>query len=316
LKELRRDRINGDLVVFAKDRNKRPHDKTNQELDERESMSEYEADCPFCRGNEKCCDKSLFEIGKEGYWLSRAVPNLFPIIDEESTEIFGRHEVIIDTYRHNGSFYDMSKEEFKNLFDMYVNRYTALLSRVGTEYVSLFKNFLRKAGASLLHPHSQMISMSIIPPEVENELEIGRKYFEENGRSLYNDIIKEELEYGDRIVYEGQNFIMGVPRATKFSGEIRIMFKEKVKFQNLSDTDIEELAESFKCLFEKIYEVNGYMPFNVCVHTHPKCIDATEYFNAHIHILPRKFNFGGFELGGDIHVCTLEAEAYTKLMRW
>jgi UDPglucose--hexose-1-phosphate uridylyltransferase len=61
--------------------------------------------------------------------------------------------------------------------------------------------------------------------------------------------------------------------------------------------------------------MNGYMPFNLCFHTHPKNIDTEDYFNAHIHIIPRRFNFGGFELGADVHVSSIDAEELTLALR-
>lgn len=315
MKELRRDKITDDLIIFAADRIKRPHDKSSHQIEETEEIGIHNEWCPFCRGNEKYTTEPTFEISRDLEWYVKSVYNKFPIIDESSSQIFGKHEVMVDTYRHNGSFYNMTEEEFEDMFIMFKNRYKSLIQEEKVEYVNIFKNFLRKAGASLMHPHSQIMSMSLVPPEVQNELNIALKYYKENASSLYSDIIKEELELENRVVYNGYSFLVIVPYATKYSGEVRVIFKDNIKFENLTDGDIKELSDTFKKLFENIYEMNGYMPFNLCFHTHPKNIDTEAYFNAHIHIIPRRFNFGGFELGADVHVSSIDAEELTLALR-
>lgn len=308
MKELRIDKITGDMIIFAADRIKRPHDKKLNQDDELQKLNEYEEYCPFCRGNEELTTDSTFEIRRDGKWTAKSVLNKFPIIDNDSTEIFGKHEVMVETFRHDGSFYNMDEIEFKDMFTMYANRYKSLINEDGVKYVNIFKNFLRKAGASLTHPHSQIISMSIVPPEIQNEIDIAHKYFIENGRSLYQDVIEEEIEYSNRIIYNGKTFLIIVPYATKYSGEIRIIFKKSDRIDYLLEEVLDEISEVFKKLFENVYNVNGYMPFNLCVHAEPSDMDSSKYFNPHIHIIPRRFNFGGFELGSDVHVSSIDAD--------
>ena len=133
--------------------------------------------------------------------------NKYPILDENSLEIYGIHEVIIDTYRHNGSFYDMSEKEFYNMFKVYQNRYKKLIENDKVKYVSIFKNFLSKAGASLSHPHSQIIAMSIIPKDILNEINILENYYIEKNESLYEKTIDEDLDIyiNDKYVASGES---------------------------------------------------------------------------------------------------------------
>ena len=125
--------------------------------------NEYSENCPFCRGNENSSPNSKFEIEDENGWVVRSVDNKYPIVDNFQDEIYGSHEVIIDTHRHNGSFYNMSENEFYNMILMYKHRYTEFIKDEKIQYVTIFKNYLRKAGASLNHPHSQIVSISKIP---------------------------------------------------------------------------------------------------------------------------------------------------------
>ncbi|SCH04593.1 MULTISPECIES: galactose-1-phosphate uridylyltransferase [unclassified Romboutsia] len=315
MRELRRDPITNDIVVLAKNRNKRPMDKVKFQNDI-ETKESYIKNCPFCRGNEKHTERSTFEIiGADG-WLVRSVYNKFPIVEPCSDEIYGEHEVMIDTNRHNGSFYNMSEKEFLYLLKMYKNRYISLSKNIKVRYVSIFKNFLRRAGASLNHPHSQIISLSIIPPEVENEINISKRYYEKYKMSLYQNIIEEEIKYEKRIIHDNKDYLVMVPEISKYGGEIRILFKQNTRFENIKESDLNELAIIFKKLFRNIYIVQGYNPFNICIHTHPINGEDHDHFYPHIHIIPRKYSFGGFELATDVYVSSIDADKLAQSLKF
>ena len=304
MKEIRIDDINNDIVIFAKDRAKRPMDKVINENEE-DIIYEYNKDCPFCRGNEHYTPDSRFKIEDENGWTVRSTDNKFPIVDKFQENIYGSNEVMIDTYRHNGNFYNMNEDEFYNMLLMYKDRYSNLIKDEKVQYVSIFKNYLRKAGASLNHPHSQIVSISIIPPDIEKELFISRQYYIENKRYLYEDIINEEIREEDRVINNSERFLTVVPRSTKYTGEIRILFKKNIRFENTCKEDIKELSEILQKLFSNLFKINGNSPFNIFIHSHPKNIES-DYFNVHIHIIPRQYNLGGFELGTGLYVSSIE----------
>ncbi|HJG97431.1 MAG TPA: DUF4931 domain-containing protein [Romboutsia timonensis] len=304
MKEIRIDDINNDIVIFAKDRSRRPMDKVikgNEEC----IIKEYNKSCPFCRGNEYYTLESKFKIENEKGWIVRSIDNKFPIVDNLQDNIYGNHEVMIDTYRHNGSFYNMTEEEFYNMLLMYKDRYSNLIKNKKVQYVSIFKNYLREAGASLNHPHSQIVSLSIMPPDIEREIYISKQYYIKNNRYLYDDIINEEINTKKRVINNSKNFLTIIPKTTKYTGEIRILFKKNIKFEHIRNKDIRELSSIFKRLFSNLFEINGDIPFNIFIHSHPKDIEL-EYFNVHIHIIPRMYRFGGFELSTGIYVSSIE----------
>jgi UDPglucose--hexose-1-phosphate uridylyltransferase len=303
--ELRIDSMSGDKIIFSADRINRP-------MDNPESKDKaYNENCPFCVGNE---NKSIetFRIEKNDKWLVRAVNNKYPIIDNVSKNLFGIHEVMIENNRHDANFYDMDDLEFKNILIMYKNRFCELINCENVEYVSIFKNYLRQAGASLAHPHSQIITLPFVAPQIKEELEISKKYFEKNNKNLYEDIIQEEIKISKRVIFNGKNFLAVIPYTSKFSGEIRILFKRNIRFDEINDCEIEELATIFRKIFLKIKEIEGDIPFNMYIHTHPANLDTKKYFNTHIHIIPRKYNIGGFELSTGVYVSSRNPDDLAK----
>ena len=111
------------------------------------------------------------------------------------------------------------------------DRYSNLIKDEKVQYVSIFKNYLRQAGASLNHPHSQIVSISIIPPDIEREINISKQYYIENKRYLYDNIINEEIKEKERVINNSESFLTLVPKSTKYTGEIRILFKKNIKFK-------------------------------------------------------------------------------------
>ncbi|MCC0694214.1 galactose-1-phosphate uridylyltransferase [Clostridioides sp. ES-S-0048-02] len=315
MRELRIDSITNDVVIFATDRLKRPLDTIDVPNDEEET-NEYDEGCPFCKGNEAYATDTLFEIKGDEGWLVKSIYNKFPIIDDLARDIYGIHEVMIESNKHNSSFYNMNQKEFEDVFFMYRNRFKDLSKDDKVEYVSIFKNFLRKAGASLMHPHAQILSMSFIPPEITNELLVSKEYYDSNKSSLYNDLVENEISLNKRVVYNGDAFLVIIPYATKYSGEVRVIFKDNIKFDELTDNNVKEISMIFEKLFKKLYNINGYMPFNLCIHTHPTKIETKSYFNVHMHIIPRKYNLGGFELGTNMYVSSMNPEELTKKLKF
>lgn len=304
MKEIRRDMITGDMAIYSSYRNKRPLDKVklSGEFDSKED--EYNESCPFCRGNTSNIKEIKEEIrDSNGEWFAMSVANKFPILDLSTEEIFGEHEVLIETYRHNGSYYNMTGEEFKNTFILMKNRYESLSMRSGIEYVSVFKNSKRNAGASLMHPHSQIASSNLIPPEVKKEIEVSNLYKLETGRNLYEDLIETEVNNKERLIYDGEYFIAFVPYATRYNGEVRIVEKDNLSVAQWNIDHINELSYIFENMFKNMEKYQGDIPFNILLHSKTINKEVGEELRTHFHIIPRKYNFGGFELTTGLYVC-------------
>lgn len=316
MKEIRKDLITGDIAIYSSYRNKRPHDKTIVTNRFDGNDSEYDEKCPFCRGNEASEEDLKEEVLCDDKWIAKSVGNKFPIIDMSTDEIYGLHEVIIETYRHNGSFYNMSEYEYRNFLKLLVSRYASLKNMDNIKYINIFKNFQRNSGASLMHPHSQITSFNLIPPEVEKELKVAKEYFDTNGESVYEYIIRTEIKSGERVVFNGKYFLVIIPYATRYNGEIRIIQKDEVSIDDYSNEHIVELASLFRKLFIKWDEYQGEIPFNMVIHSYPVESECKDIFRTHYHIIPRKYNFGGFELSTNLFVCGTDPNELASLLRF
>ena len=81
------------------------------------------------------------------------------------------------------------------------------------KYILVFKNKGPQAGASIEHPHSQIMALPIVPLRVTQELGGSKQYFEYKDRCIFCDIIKKEIEDRERLVEENEGFVSFVPFA-------------------------------------------------------------------------------------------------------
>lgn len=317
MNELGIDILNGSKVIIAKERVNKPMDSCGESKNI--VQGEYNIDCPFCRGNESMVPEETFIIEEDNNWVSKSVINKYPILDDDiSNQLYGRHEVMVETYRHDGNFYNMKNNEFYNMFIMYKDRYESLMDERGIKYVCIFKNYLRQAGASLMHPHSQIISLPLIPPELEREYEICRDYYEKMGINMYEHIISQEIKEDKRVIYNSDEFLVFMPQVSRFVGETIILLKNNKYFEEIKNDELKELSYIFETYFKNMYKENGNCPFNIYIHTHP-LNEGEMYkktFNIHIHIVPRKFNLGGFELSTGFYVSCGNVEEIIKKLKF
>lgn len=318
MKKLGLDTLNHSKVIIARGRQDRPMDNVNKEINKKES-GEYDKDCPFCRGNEENISQETSVIKKNNQWIVKSVKNKYPIIDDNPlNEIKGEHDVIIDTYKHNGSFFNMSEEEFYYLLSMYKNRFKEFKENENIKYICLFKNYLRDAGASLMHPHSQILSLPFIPPDLREEYKVCEEFYKKMGMNMYKYIIEEEIKYGERLIYDDKYFLVFVPQVCRFAGDTVILFKENIYFYEVEDSKLKHLSIILKKLFNKLYDEYGNCPFNLYIHNHPvnEKDNYKDIYNVHIHIVPRKFNFGGFELSTGMYVSSVKSEDIAKKLKF
>src|SRR4029078_13685679 len=92
------------------------------------------------------------------------------------------------------------------------------------EYILVFKKHGAAAGASLEHPHSQLIATPIIPIMVTEELNGAGQYYEMKERCVWCDIVRQERRSRKkRVIAEAHGFVALAPFAPRFPFETWIL---------------------------------------------------------------------------------------------
>lgn len=331
--ELRMDIVSNDWVVIATGRAKKPE---FFKAEKKEKLNTPQKDCPFCNIETQRDPTLVFLHGKKiplgnkvpENWTTIVFPNKYPafLASAESNERFegplykimnavGFHEVVV-TREHDKEIAEFSLEQVKELFDAYQDRYLAMMNERFVNYVSIFHNQGRKAGASLEHPHSQIITTPLIDADLRNALANAQDYFRTYKKCVYCEMTDWERKIKERIVFENEDFLALCPFASKSAFEVTITPKKHgAYFEKITEKEKEKLAEAFLTVMEKIYKGMNGPDYNFYLHTAPCDGGNYDYYHWHWTILPKTSTWAGFEIGTRMEISTIEPEKAAKYLR-
>lgn len=342
--ELRKDPISGRWVIISSARAQRPE---APEPRREEETPEARARCPFCYGHEQMTPPEIFTIREDGGvrnsagWLTRVVPNkfpafgIFPEINLRRVGMFqmatgyGAHEVAIESPEHDVYLEHQPLNQVARIVDTWWERLVDLERDLKLKYVLLFKNHGKAAGASLTHPHAQIIATTVIPDALKVKLLTAKQQYE-NGEGciwcrqieqlffyeskIYNPdgSVLVDVRQRDRMVAENEKFVAYIPFAPRMPYEIHIQPKNhQHSFIQTTPGERVELAKMMKVVLMKVYKLLGNPPYNFYIHSapnlnvRPRTGDYTtirEDFHWHIEILVRTTIWAGFEQGSGMYI--------------
>lgn len=306
----RRDPVVGRWVIVAPERATRPHPKHAPQ-----SLVGAGDDCPFCVGHE---DRTPIEIAAyrepgaqpPSDWLVRVVPNRYPAVKEAGDLQHGRgglhehctgvgiHEVIVDCPAHRTSMATEPRRQFRALVEIYRDRVGAIGRDPRLKYGMLFKNVGAAGGASLEHPHSQLIGIPMIPHFVAEELAGGRRFMQAQGRCVWCALAEQEHWQGERVIWEGRKVIAFAPYASRVPYEVWVLPRRHAShFERAGDDILDDLADAFKAVMTKLERATGVPGYNVVLHTAPYHTGELADFHWHWEFIPRLTTLAGFEWG-------------------
>jgi UDPglucose--hexose-1-phosphate uridylyltransferase len=327
--DLRKDPIVGRWVIIAKNRAKRPH-----ELMDGAAKRHSSGFCPFCEGNERHTTHEIAAWRQPGThrdkpgWRVRVVPNKFPALQIEGDlnkrgqgmyDLMGgvgAHEVVIESPNHLVSTTQLSIEHLREVLWIYRDRLVDLKKDHRLVYGMIFKNVGAAAGASLEHTHSQLIVTPIVPINVAEEISGSHEYFRYRGRCVFCDMIGQELDFAERIVFDSPGFVAFCPFAARFPFETWIVPTSHAShYESLSRGEAEELARVLRRVLTKIETALDRPAYNYIVHTAPFDTGALDHYHWHIEIIPRVTKTAGFEWGTGFYINPVPPEEAATFMR-
>ncbi len=291
--------------------------------------------CPFCYGNE---DKTPPEIEAIRYdktqsntsgWQVRVVANKFPALQIEGdldrrglgiydmTNGIGAHEVIIQTPYHNKEIPDLFDEEVENIIRACCRRAQDLRKDKRFKYILLFKNYGVSAGASLAHPHIQLIALPMIPKNPAEEIQGAHEYYEFRERCLFCDMLRQEMQDKIRIVAENKYFVAFCPFVPRFTFEVWIMPKvHNSHYCAITPTEVVDLAKILKEVLLKLKLVLSDPAYNFIIHSAPISTDEDlPHYHWHIEIMPKLTRVAGFEWGTGFYIVWTPPELAAKYLK-
>jgi UDPglucose--hexose-1-phosphate uridylyltransferase len=318
--ELREDPLSGRLVAIAAGRAARPEAFLRDVGPLRGTLG-----CPFCRGNEHMTPPELWADRDPGSaadgpgWRVRVVPNKFPAFAGppgaangdgglyRSAPSAGTHEVVIHSTDHYATLADLPEKDVARVLGAYRQR---LLTHRDGPFGSIvvIVNQGRTAGASLEHPHSQVIAMVERPDLVRAELERLR------GSGCAACALVARERGGARVVEEQDGLLTICPWASAAPYESLILpTAHQVRFE-LGDepADLATAGALGRLLRRFGAAVGGSAAYNLVLHSAPPGVDD---FHWHLHLIPRLTTYGGFELATGIIINVVDPDQAAATLR-
>ena len=324
--EMRQNKVTGQWTIYAPDRAKRPRNFARTIRADRATLS-FDPDCPFCPGNEPMMDSLILELPDgNGDWQTRVAPNKYPVLTPDPGMVtsdsghgayltrpgHGRHEVIIESPRHDGDLAFVPVEAVCAVIETYHHRYVDLSREHGLMMTFIFRNHGPEAGTSLAHPHSQLISAPVVAPQVRWRQDAARQYFDDWGRCGYCDMLKIEEQQGQRVILENGSFVVFVPFAAVVPFEMWIVpRRHQSDFGAIVDSEKADLAAGLQGALHRLALKANDPDYNYMIHTAANGQGHVAHLHWYLQILPRWGCEAGFEAGSGmgVNVSTPEEDA-------
>lgn len=326
--ELRLDPVSQDWILIATGRARRP------EAFQKETRVSAEGSafpCPFEKLDEQEKPTSIFLNGKQvaggPAWTTIAIPNKYPAFSpvvSPSTRIIGPyqtmegvgfHEVII-TKDHTKDIPEFSLQETKELIDIYQERYLSLMKEEVVDYISIFKNKGRAAGATIAHPHSQLIATPVIAADIQRSLRGSQEYFAKYNTCVHCSMLEWDLQDAKRIIFENDTFVVLCPFASRVAFEVRVYPKEHLShFEQITELQKEQFADALSIAMKKLSKALNDPDYNYFIHTAPVDKGKHTYYHWHLEIFPKTSTWAGFEISTGIEISTIEPEKAAAFLK-
>jgi UDPglucose--hexose-1-phosphate uridylyltransferase len=351
---LRQDPLTGRWVIMAAGRGARPNEFRLMKRDLAPG-----AHCPFCPGHEDSTTGEILALGRRPGepangpgWQMRVFPNMYPALRpesgplceappvESSPEFFpardgvGSHEVVVYSPDHGAGLDCLDPSELLELLKILRDRSVAMARLPGQRYVSPFCNHGPEAGATLAHPHMQIIGTPEVPSFLVDKAVRFADYRLRTAGCLLCDLLEAELRAGERVIFRNERWTALAPWASRFPWEMLLVPSvHGTGLTGAAQEDLDSLAEALAFVLGRLTDLHGDPSLNLIVHSAPLApptgegevfgdarLDELAYspaenFHWHLEILPRLSRPAGFEVGTGFTINSVIPEEAARRLR-
>jgi UDPglucose--hexose-1-phosphate uridylyltransferase len=300
--EIRKDYLLDKYVIITPGRARRPKDIKEQTVIKRTGS------CPFCPEN--IDEKNVLDkIDEKDSWSVLSIKNIFPAVSIDNDKAYGVQEVIVESPDHKKELADLSEQEIEAVLRMYARRTADLSKDKKLDYILCFKNQGSKAGASIVHAHSQVFATHILPPDIHREMGLTQSYRIEHGVCPHCDEIKKQMK-SERKIFEDKYVAAFAPYASEYHYEAWIFTKRHLdNITKFNDNEFKSFAETLKKILLKLKALD--LSFNFFMHQVKS--DHDQHFC--LKIQPRDSIWAGVEIGSGLVINSVPPEDAAEYYR-
>lgn len=307
--EMRLDPLTDEWTLFSEARSHLPTAASVIEENSAQALSD-----PFLAGLERYVPNPLFQAGEGGAWRVRVVPNRAPVLRVEGDPTrhgegfydhmdgVGAHEVVIET-DDGRALEALEAWQIEQVVTAWKTRIQDLMRDIRLRSFMVLKAVGRPAGALVPHAVSQVVAMAVLPARLKRKLTVARAFYEQKKRSIFEDILSEEVRSGTRLVYENHGFCVFCPYAARAPFEMAVYPKrQSADFHAISSEEIVQLADALRVSLGKLNTALDHPPYQLSMITAPTRTPRLDHwgsidrdFRWHLEIVPKLYPVGALE---------------------
>lgn len=323
MSQLRLNPLTDRWVAIAVERASRPGDFAPRWL----PVESSSRPCPFCPGHEEETPPALETYARDGNWVVRVVPNLYPAF--EGREPFsvehlgpllaqapatGIHEVLVFSPDHTASWADLDDKQVGLTMAAIRDRLEDHAERSSVRYTQAIVNHGREAGASLEHPHGQLLGVPFVPEELAAEARGFAAFDHRHGDCVLCATATTEGAEGHRVVHADDKVMVVCPFWSATPYEMLVVPRHhEAHLTHALPGDLVAVGRAVRDALAALGRLVGDVAYNLVFHSAPH--HAEGLFHWHVHVLPRLTSVAGFEAGTGVLINIVAPEQAAAQLR-
>lgn len=286
--------LTGEWVLVSPHRTKRPWQGQQEEL-MTDLRPTHDVDCYLCSGNTRANGeqnpdyKDIFIFENDFASLQSDTPEFK--VDEgllKAQSETGICKVICFSSDHSMSLADMEVTAIEKVVTAWQNEYQSLGQKNDINYVQIFENKGSIMGCSNPHPHGQIWAQLTLPNEVLKKDLQQKNYYDKKQSSLVGDYLTQELELGERIIFENDSFVVLVPFWAVWPFETMIVPKKHLQnIAELTSAESKAFAEAISVItkaYDRLFKTS--FPYSSGIHQAPTNDQDHSHWHWHMSFYP------------------------------
>jgi UDPglucose--hexose-1-phosphate uridylyltransferase len=257
-------------------------------------------------------------------WIVRAFPNKFPVVTPNASPSYGDyphysepaagyHYVVVATPRHDQPFWKIDIEQWTDVLASMQDKVRWLYAQKGVSYVVIFINSGKTAGATVDHPHLQIVTLPMVPPHIEAEADTVQNALNELGVCPMCQVVTAEMG-GPRQILSTEFYVAFTPWSSSHAYEFWIYPKRhQTSLLKLSQKEMMDLSLMLRSTLGGMARGLNDCDFNLVVHSSSEK-KTTKQIHWHIEVYPKVSNWAGLELGTGVFINEVSPESAAELL--
>ena len=266
-------------VLVSPHRTQRPWQGSQEKPIERQPSPEYDSTCYLCPGNRRANGAVTPQYTKP-FVFENDFAALRPDTEPKSfargemlraDSEYGTCRVLCYAPQHNIHIADMSDAQVADIITLWGAQYAELARDERITHVQIFENRGAAMGASNPHPHGQIWANESIPNIALRKTTTQHTYWDTHASAMLCGYLSQELELGERIIAQNEQFVWLVPFWAVWPYETYIIpHRHIVDLGSATPGERTGLAQILKLAintYDKLF--NTPFPYSMGVHLPP-----------------------------------------------